>query len=312
MAVDGVVGKCRGIFLLPDYLTIRHQPQLDHRLKSVTDTECKTVPFIQQLVDCLLHLCILKCRRKELRASVRLIACWETAREHDNLCLCDCFRKRINRIPDILRRQIAEYFCHDIGTRALKCDGGIILAVCAGEYRYEYRRFCHFVFAYINVFGVIELCLDCVCAFYRLRREYFFKLWCPCLQCLFHRHGCIFVHKALVLCAHCSDRSVRRAACLKRRKPAWRHFRDDASCFIRKQCFCVKCAVKFHAHLVAKCHLRRSCHNTLGVKCISRDNHPVGDQLRNAAVQFHNVLIIREVIRIFRQIKHNEFVPCIF
>ncbi len=123
MAVDGIIGQCRRILFLADNLPIRHQTELDHRLKSITNSKRQTVSFIQELVHSLFHLCILECCRKEFCTAVRFIARRKAAREHDDLCLCDCLCKRVNGISDILCRQIAEYLGHNIGTCALKCDG---------------------------------------------------------------------------------------------------------------------------------------------------------------------------------------------
>ena len=56
------------------------------------------------------NLCVLERSCKELRRTIRLITCTESAREHDHLRLADGLLKFSHRIPDILCIQVAEYF----------------------------------------------------------------------------------------------------------------------------------------------------------------------------------------------------------
>ena len=53
--------------------------------ESVTDTQCKSVSFIQKFIDSFLNLFILECCCKELRRTIRFITCGKSAREHDDL-----------------------------------------------------------------------------------------------------------------------------------------------------------------------------------------------------------------------------------
>ena len=95
MASDSIVGQRRGLSVLSGNLSVRNQPQLNKCLESVTYAECQPVSFIQQLLYCFLKLCVLECRSKEFCGAVRLIACTETAWEHDNLRLGDRLFKHL-------------------------------------------------------------------------------------------------------------------------------------------------------------------------------------------------------------------------
>ena len=53
-------------------------------------------------------------------------------------------------------RHIFKYNALCISTCCLECFRGIILTVCSREYRNKYVRFCHFMFAYINVFRIVK------------------------------------------------------------------------------------------------------------------------------------------------------------
>ena len=46
-----IEGKGRGILLLPPNLSVGYQPQLDHRLKSVADSQSQPVSFLKQSHD---------------------------------------------------------------------------------------------------------------------------------------------------------------------------------------------------------------------------------------------------------------------
>ena len=99
MAVDGIVGQCRGILCLRLNLSVGNKSQFDQRLESVTDTKCQSIALREKLVHCLGHLP--EGGGKELCGALRLISCGEAAREHDNLGLVDGLHKLVNGISDI-------------------------------------------------------------------------------------------------------------------------------------------------------------------------------------------------------------------
>ena len=155
VTADGVECQCRRILFLTTDLAIGNQSQLDQGLEAVADTQGQSISLIQKTHNGLFDLCILEGRRKEFRGAIRLVACGETAGEHDDLGLIDGFFKNIDRIADILCSQVLEYLYIHLCPCVLKGFGAVILAVGAGEYRDKYAGFRDLVFAYIDAFCLI-------------------------------------------------------------------------------------------------------------------------------------------------------------
>ena len=159
MPADRVVSQGRRIFRLSGDRTIRNKPKLDQCLESITYSKHQSVTFIQQLLHSFFHLCVLKCRGEKLRRSVRLIACTEPSREHDDLRSADRLLKYLHRINNIRRTHIPEYLYDRLRTCPLKCPRTVIFTICSRENRDKYRRLCDLMRTDTDLFRVVKPCL---------------------------------------------------------------------------------------------------------------------------------------------------------
>ena len=101
MASNSIISqRWRNIGLSGD-LSIRYQAKLDQCLEAVAYAKYQSVSFIQQFFYRFFELRVLERSRKEFCGTVRLVACTEAAREHDDLRLCDGLLKYLDRIHDI-------------------------------------------------------------------------------------------------------------------------------------------------------------------------------------------------------------------
>ena len=140
MAADGVVGQGRRLLVLAGDGTVGNKTELDQGLEAVADSQDKAVALVEKVADSLLDNSVPESGGKELRAAVRFVAGGKAAGEHDDLSLADLLRIGFGGIADILGGEIREHTGNSPGARALKCGGGVIFTVGAGEDRNEDGR----------------------------------------------------------------------------------------------------------------------------------------------------------------------------
>ena len=309
MASDSIKCQCRRICFLSADFTVRYKTKLDQSLESVTDTKCQTVSFIDQLHNSFFDLRILECSCKEFRRTIRFVTCGESAREHDDLCLIDCFLKKLYRVMDIFSSQVLEYFYIHLCTCTLECTCAVILAVCSREYRNKYTRFCNFVLAYIDAVCMIKLLISVSCLFIILRRnclKYFFQSTFPCIFSFVYSDHCISIGEVTVssyFTDHCiSDGKLSNLTI--------RNFQDNITKSRCKEISRIKVMLDLHAHAITKCHLCNCSCNTMAVKCISRNNFAVLHIFMKFFILIHDSCIIRQIILILRCAKPYQFVSC--
>lgn len=177
------------------------RPEFNQSLESITDTKCKTVSLVDKLHNCFFNLCVLECSCKEFRRAIWFITSGESTWEHNDLSLVDCFCEEFHGIMDIFCCQVLEYFNVNLCTSAFKSTCAVVFAVCSREYRDKYTRFCNFVFAYINVFCMVQVifCLFFV-VFTRSCLEYSFQSSLPCFFSFFFSNNSISVREFTVIC----------------------------------------------------------------------------------------------------------------
>ena len=114
---------------------------------------------------------------------------------------------------DIFCCQVLEYFNVNLCTSAFKSTCAVVFAVCSREYRDKYTRFCNFVFAYINVFCMVQVifCLFFV-VFAGSCLEYSFQSSLPCFFSFFFSNNSISVREFTVIC-NFTDQCVCDGSC---------------------------------------------------------------------------------------------------
>ena len=139
---------------------------------------------------------ILKGSCKELGASIRLITCRESTREHDDLCVIDVLFESFNGRSDILRGLVLEHPCHYIRAGSRKRLCAVIFTVGARKYRYKDGGSCHLMLTNINLVCLIDFRFHRLHVLLRLGGEYLLKGCFPCAQRLFHSDCHILIGKA--------------------------------------------------------------------------------------------------------------------
>ena len=151
-----------------------YKPQFDQSLEAVADPQRQPVSLIQEFLDRLPDLFILKSCGEEFGGAVRFIPRGKSAREHDHLGLADGMLKFRHRIPDVRGRQVFEHPCDHLCPRPGKCPGAVVFAVGPWEDRDKYRGLSDLMGAHVDIRTFIQsIFIDAAvrCLFSRRRRR---------------------------------------------------------------------------------------------------------------------------------------------
>ena len=300
MAVDCIVCECRWLCILLSDLSIWYKSKLDKCLKTVTDTKCKSISLINELFNSLCHLCISKCCCKEFSWSLRLISCWESTREHDNLRFVNCLYKLINRIADILCCEILEYLDYCVSACSFKCLSTIILTVCSREYRNKYCRLSHFILAYIDILCIVKTAIYLACIVCCLCMENALKLCCPYLDSLLNRkHHIVTLDSLLIVYIADYRGCIWNTCCINYLSDLWKCINRNLSYDITKarckECIACHLILDGYTKLVTKCHLWYCCCEAFSVKCICWNNCAILDKISDCCIKCHNLIIFWKI-----------------
>ena len=210
---------------------------------------------------------------------------------------------------NILCCQVLEDFDIHFCAGSLKCTGTVVFAVSSREYRNKYTRFCNFVFAYINVFCMIQLVF---CRFFIFFTgnclEDSFQSSFPCFYCF-----CLSDHSISVgefaIPGNFTDQCVSDG---KLADFFCRNFHDDVTKSRSKEISRIQIMLDLYTNCVTKCHLGNCCCNTVTIQCIGRNNFAVLDIIMEFFVLIHDSCVIRQIILITRCTQPYQFISCFF
>ena len=134
MSVDIISEQCRRILGDGSEVSIRQESGFHQSLEAVADAQNQAAACDKRLNGCR-NLLIVKDIGNEFSASVRLVACRESAAEHQNLTFVNVLLHLVDGVEDVLLRKVAEHACLHLCTCLVECLGGIVIAVRSGEYR---------------------------------------------------------------------------------------------------------------------------------------------------------------------------------
>ncbi len=317
MAVDGIEGQGRGIFLLSRDLPIWHQPQLHQGLEAIADPQGQAIPLLKQLRDSLLHLLILEGRGEELGTAIRLIPCGEPSGEHNDLGLPDGFYKLVHGLPDILCTQIAEHLRDHICPCPLKGLAAVVFAVGSREHRDKHGGPCHLMPAHVDPARLVAGTFHRLPALHGPGGKDLLQPGCPGGQGLLQGNLHAFfpygttawpvVHKSRLFCNRSDLHRV-----MDRRKHRIHliclHFCQDIPQGVLKERLCRHIPVYGHAQLVAEGHLGQGGGRTPGIQGIGRDDHTFLHQSMNGSVQFCHGIISGDIIVILLDLETHQHI----
>ncbi len=175
MPPDIVIGERGAVFVGIDDLTVRNEPELNERLKSVADAAHQSVASVEKSFRLLFDLRPAEERRDELARSVGLVSARKAAGDKYDLTLFDLLCEFLARTRDLVRRAVSYNEDLRLRARVLERFGGIVLAVRAGKYRNERFRFCRFQnacarkFLFVGIYGNFFLLFRNLRAVHRLQ-----------------------------------------------------------------------------------------------------------------------------------------------
>ena len=141
-----------------------------------------------------------------------------------------------------------------------------------------------------------------------IRREYFLKRLLPCSLCICLCNFHVFVRKCCCLCHftdHCvSDCKLRYFLC--------RNLCYNISKCRHKEISCVHIMIYLHTHTVTKCHLADRRCNTVSVQRVSRDDSSCLNILSEFSIDFHHLIVFRNIILICWNAKPYKLITCRF
>ena len=132
MTADRVKRERRAVVRHVTNLAVRHEPELDERLKPVADTEDESVT-IQQLLHRVFHVRFAEQCRDKLARAVRLVTARKAARKHENLALADAPDNFADAVFNIGGGKITDHEWFRNAARAGKRVGRIDFAVGTRE-----------------------------------------------------------------------------------------------------------------------------------------------------------------------------------
>ena len=247
----------------------------------------------------------------EFCRTIRLITGTKSAGKHQNLGLTDCLFKSIYTVRDVLLRHIFKYNALCISTCCLERKSGIILTVCSREYRNKYGRFCHFMFAYINVFRIVKSGIDFFVFHTGTGREYFFQSATPSRKCFLHgNHFIITLKLRFIQCL--TNLIIRNTGGIQHSQILFINLCYNFTITRCKEIFFWFMFAEFSTNLITKCHLRNGIGNTVAINCLCGTNYTITHQFRNLLILTHNKCKIRKVILILLNCEFHKTASCFF
>ena len=295
VAANSIHCQRRRIRTLFFYHAFRNQSQLNQCLEAVADAKHQTVPFVQQFFNLFFDNRISKYGCKELCRTFRLVACGETAWEHNDLRLCNLIFVNFYRLSDIFCAQVLKYFCHNLGAGSLKRLGAVVFAVGSWEYRNKYIRLANLMIAYVDGICFVQFIRNRSLLYAGSGREYALQCFRPGIQSLFHGNLGIAIFKNCPIGYFAdygiADRQFSHLFC-------W-NFQYQIAPSGCKEVSWIQVMFNLYAQLVAKCHLADCFCDSLSFYCISRKDLSCLNLFKHFAVTVHNLCVIRQIILVF-------------
>ena len=155
MTVDVVAEECRAVLCHLTETAVWKESRLHESLESVTDTKDETTT-VNESMDCICYILVIKHIGNELSASVRLVSGRESSAEHKDMTLVDILLHFRNRPEDVIFGKVAEHAHPHLSTGIAPSLGRIVVAVRSREDReISYRS----LYRFSLVFEFRLLCL---------------------------------------------------------------------------------------------------------------------------------------------------------
>ena len=301
MAADGVVGQRRIALVERADLAVRHQAQLDERLEAVADAQHQAVPLIQQRVDRVHDARIAQRGRDELAGAVRLVACGEAARQHDDLRVLDAPDNRLDGLLDALGRQVAEDEGFHLGARAAEGLRAVQLAVGTREGRDEHARLCDVNRGPVGVACDERLVRRNGMLGRRARREDALQRRGPGLVRLLQGE-----HRAQGVDHRMPGREADDLHARRHRR-AVRQLADDAA-VSRQEELLLGHAVQAHAYAAAQRHHRDGSGDAAAAHSVRRKYVAALDRLAQQIIAHERLVVFRQEVAVHRQAQQRDAV----